>query len=205
MWTWYNQFSFVKHSGICVEKRCLYHHLHRCAEAERGVFAHVLLRCVFSLLPVAFTHCLVFARHVCSGEWSSGADSGPAPSNYGVSGRYVWYGDHSIDASLEENSNYALDRAGASYIPALPAKQGGLYACSTTDFVTWRNEGIMVRPVILRSQDLILRWPFKKFKLLSFRYRHYSWLSIYHSCHTVIQCSGLVMVTFQHAFSGVWP
>ncbi len=79
-----------------------------------------------------------------SGDWGAGASVG---SNYGMTGTYFWYGDHSIDTSLTYNLDYAMDRkgAGAAYNNvSLPKVQGGLYACSTTDFLSWKNEGIMV-------------------------------------------------------------
>lgn len=79
------------------------------------------------------------------GEWNSGTRLETGAANHGNTGRYYWYGDHSINVTLPHFSKYAIDRAGASYTPGLPEVQGGLYACSTTDFLSWRNEGIMVR------------------------------------------------------------
>ncbi len=84
----------------------------------------------------------------CSGAWYSGEalgdEDGVGEDNHGLSGRYFWYGDHDLDTNQAANSDFAIDRKGALFFPTLPRIQGGLYACSTTDFVTWRNEGIMV-------------------------------------------------------------
>ena len=83
--------------------------------------------------------------HARSGEWGAGQAVGPEFfDNHGDSGRYFWYGEHDIDTSLLQNGDFAVDRKGAIFSPTLPSLQGGLYACSTSDFVTWRNEGSMV-------------------------------------------------------------
>lgn len=79
-----------------------------------------------------------------SGDWGNGVHYGVSANNYGTTGRFYWYGDHTIDTALPENSPYAIDRAGATFVPGLPKLQGGMYACSTNDMLSWRNEGIMV-------------------------------------------------------------
>ena len=81
----------------------------------------------------------------CRGEWGAGVHVGQPADNHGKTGRYFWYGDHTIDTTILQNSAYAIDRKGASYVPGLPSVQGALCACSTSDFLSWRNEGIMVR------------------------------------------------------------
>jgi hypothetical protein len=62
---------------------------------------------------------------------SLGADNtGEIPLNsgqYGHTGRYYWYGEHD---TLYENPELAMT--------------GGIGACSTNDFIVWKNEGIMM-------------------------------------------------------------
>lgn len=67
------------------------------------------------------------------------------PDEYGANphGRYYWYGDHEVDTDADLYSKYAVDTPLPS-LPQPPADQGGVYACSTVDMVTWRNEGIML-------------------------------------------------------------
>jgi hypothetical protein len=98
--------------------------------------------------PSPFPNALSTSHPPTSGAWYGGeveGDSdGEGGSNYGTSGRYFWFGDHDLNTVESANSGYAID--GSQFLPSLPRdSQGGLYACSTTDFVTWRNEGIMVR------------------------------------------------------------
>jgi hypothetical protein len=52
-------------------------------------------------------------------------DNVDATEDFGESGRYYWYGEHDF-------------HDGTDYF------KGAVTACSTNDFVTWRNEGIMV-------------------------------------------------------------
>ena len=83
----------------------------------------------------------------CRSAWGAGQAVGEEffRDNHGESGRYFWYGEHDIDTSLAVNAPYAIDRKGVIFDPTLPSLQGGVYACSTSDFITWRNEGNMVR------------------------------------------------------------
>ncbi|GMI11724.1 hypothetical protein TrVE_jg8603 [Triparma verrucosa] len=57
--------------------------------------------------------------------WDSGSD------NRGKTERYYWYGEHTND-----------DAGRAGFVSTSDMK-GGVGACSTDDFVTWKNEGIM--------------------------------------------------------------
>ena len=59
------------------------------------------------------------------GDWGAGTEDGD-----GNTGRYYWYGDH-------------INPEGSLY----PELYGGVASCSTTDFVSWRNEGIMLHSV----------------------------------------------------------
>lgn len=105
--------------------------------------------CVFrknALLLLLFFYLIAWWWH-CRGDWGAGVawDSRGRPSNHGNTGRYYWFGDHTINVTLAGNGAYAIDRKGAAYTPKLPDVQGALCACSTTDFLSWRNEGVMVR------------------------------------------------------------
>merc|ERR1719326_1719370 len=60
--------------------------------------------------------------------WSSGKTAGTG----GTTGRWFWYGEH-------HNPAYQVDRDGLGNF-----LRGGVMACSTSDFITWRNEGAMI-------------------------------------------------------------
>ncbi|GMH83814.1 hypothetical protein TL16_g09723 [Triparma laevis f. inornata] len=57
--------------------------------------------------------------------WDSGSDNG------GKTERYFWYGEHTNNEAARDGFDTSSDM------------QGGVGACSTDDFVTWKNEGIM--------------------------------------------------------------
>jgi hypothetical protein len=63
---------------------------------------------------------------------AGGKGQGAAMGGAGKSERYVWYGEHSnIDAPRDGYET------GDDFL-------GGVGACSTDDFITWRNEGVML-------------------------------------------------------------
>lgn len=51
--------------------------------------------------------------------------------NKNNSSRFIWYGEHNGAISIEENGESVEE-------------VGGIGSCSTSDFITWRNEGIML-------------------------------------------------------------
>ena len=65
-------------------------------------------------------------------SWDSGSERGAkvAPGK-GSSKRYFWYGEHSNTDGARSGYDSGVDM------------QGGVASCSTNDFITWRNEGIM--------------------------------------------------------------
>lgn len=68
------------------------------------------------------------------GAWSDGAS---AAAGTGLTGRWYWYGEH--DAKLL-----------GQYFDGVPVHlAGGVAACSTDDFVSWRNEGLVLHYVNL--------------------------------------------------------
>lgn len=56
----------------------------------------------------------------------------------GETGRYFWFVEHEINTLQPGFGDYALD-------VTRNAVQGGVCACSTNDFKSWKNEGTMVR------------------------------------------------------------
>ncbi len=78
-----------------------------------------------------------------SGEWSAGRGAGEGGSSLGESGaptspttgqtgRWYWYGEHDSVNLDNYFDGTTLDMV------------GGVASCSTNDFVTWRNEGIVL-------------------------------------------------------------
>jgi len=64
------------------------------------------------------------------GHWTDAINPLNSTANDGVdasTGRYFWYGEHLLGNGGERNEHL----------------RGGVMACSTNDFITWRNEGTM--------------------------------------------------------------
>jgi hypothetical protein len=80
--------------------------------------------------------------------WGAGTriESGLYPKKQG--GRYYWYGDHDVDTLQPGFEFYALELSRQRY-------QGGVVACSTNDFVSWRNEGTMVSDRLGTATDCL--------------------------------------------------
>jgi len=65
-------------------------------------------------------------------SWSAGAEK-DAEAELGATKRFIWYGEHE-NVDLDEREGYTV---GGNM-------RGGVSACSTNDFITWRNEGTML-------------------------------------------------------------
>lgn len=82
------------------------------------------------------------------GEWDIGS---PIKNRYPHSriGKYVWYGEH---------DNFNMERDG--YVNG-KFNPGGIASCSTNDFITWKNEGIMMNYVNVTDMIRGSLGPFK--------------------------------------------
>ena len=83
-----------------------------------------------------------------SGYGVGGRGGGGGAGTKGISQRYMWYGEHfNVDSArdgYESGSDFA----------------GGVAACSTDDFVTWKNEGIMLNYANITDMVLGKTGPF---------------------------------------------
>jgi len=91
-------------------------------------------------------------------------------SGDGKTGQYFWYGEHDYEEGIDEF-------------------KGGVVACSTDDFITWKFEGIMLHYANLTDMVYASQGPFhvERPKVLFNEYtnKYIMWMSVNNENHTL--------------------